>query len=226
MAILIAEDESKLRSHLKHLCETNGFETYLASSYKEALDWLNQTTFSFDLIILDRMLGDGSGEDLIDLFQKKNPSVRILVLSALATSEEKAKIINRGADDYLSKPFTHYELIARVRALLRRTKSSEPLKPIKMIGNTTLDLFAHRVFMGEKQIDLSNKEYRLLSLLCETPQRVFPKYDIFDRIWETGYDIDSNVVEVTIMHLRRKLSEKGSNIQILSKRNLGYWVEI
>lgn len=225
MAILIVEDDSKLRTHLKNICTVNGFENHAAGSLAEAKEWLGQKTYSIQLVILDRMLGDGSGEELIDLLQKHDPSIRILVLSALGSPAEKAKIIEKGADDYLAKPFAHFELVARLRALLRRGKNNESVKPMKILGNTTLDLLAHRVFLGEKSIDLSNKEYRVLSLLCDAPQRVFPKYDIFDRVWESGFDMDSNVVEVTIMNLRRKLSDSGSSIQIQSKRNLGYWIE-
>lgn len=226
MSVLIVEDEEKLRSYLKKILSAEGFETFIAESYSSGSEWLDDDLHDIELVILDRMLGDGDGIELLKKWKKKRSQTAILILSALGSSDEKARILDLGADDYLAKPFSTFELIARCRSLLRRKPMAQQPATVRILGNTSVDLLSHRIFVGEVPIDLSNKEYRVLSLLSEKIQRVFTKYELFDRVWEAGYDIESNVVEVTIKNLRRKLIDSQSDIKIISKRNIGYWIEI
>lgn len=226
MSILIVEDEEKLRDYLKMTLETEGHQIVLAENFSQASEWQEQTHIPLELVVMDRMLGDGDSIDLIKTWKKKHPQTSILMLSALSSAEEKGRVLDLGADDYLGKPFSTFELLARIRSLLRRKFGDSAPSQVKILGNTRVDLLSHRIFVGETPLDLSNKEYRVLTILCEKTQRVFSKFELFDRVWEASYDLESNVVEVTIKNLRRKLSTVNSDVKIISKRNIGYWVEV
>ncbi|MFZ4403593.1 MAG: response regulator transcription factor [Pseudobdellovibrionaceae bacterium] len=225
MAIVIVEDDTQLRESLEALLTTHGYEVIAISNYKEASDFLTRPQTIPELIILDRMLGSYDGADLCPMIEKISPRPYVLILSALNTALERSQIIDRGADDYLGKPYTQSELLSRIRALLRRGQPSGPSQLYKFKGNSRIDVLNHRVYVNEVPVDLSQKEYQLLHVMMMSPQKIFSKYELLERVWEAQADIESNVVEATIRNLRKKLEEVKSDLQIISKRNMGYWIE-
>jgi DNA-binding response OmpR family regulator len=146
-----------------------------------------------------------------------------LVLSTIGNAIEKAKVIDLGADDYMSKPFSVEELLSRVKSLMRRPR--EVKSQILSYGEVVMNFDSQTAEAKGKKLDLSRKEFLMLSTLMKKPTRVFNKFQLLDLVWDTNTDVESNVVEVTIMNLRKKLQDTGCKAQILSRRNVGYWIE-
>ncbi len=222
MKILLAEDDIRLAEHLvsnlrehgfliKHVSDKVGLECSLADSDK------------IDVIILDRLLGAFDSKHLLPKMRQKWSGTPILVLSAISTPNERTDLLNMGADDYLGKPFSTQELIARVRALLRRT--SAPTGNFIQVGNLTINSIKRIILVGNSFDVLPAKEFVLLLTLCQEPGRVWSKDDLLDYVWGHATEVETNVVEATITNLRKKLSEIGANIMIKNMRNTGYWVE-
>jgi len=224
MHVLVIEDEARIRRFVGDALKAEGHAVQSCSSYDEAQAAIEDPiSFAFDAVILDRMLRDKDGTELIAPLKSRCPNCGILVLSALNTPEEKATVLDLGADDYLSKPFSLLELSARIRALSRRTKKLPGR--LMLLKNCQIDLLAHEVRVNGKKIDLSSREYQVLSVFAQNPGRIFNKFQLLDQVWNTQHDIESNVVEVTINNLRRKMETVASELHILSKRNVGYWIE-
>jgi DNA-binding response OmpR family regulator len=177
---------------------------------------------------MDRLLGNDDSKALLSKVKNKFKSSLILFLSALNSPAEKASLLDEGADDYLGKPFSLVELQARVRALLRRHSQNFGVKPDGIyinLGDVIIDLKTRHVTCNGQKIDLTPKEFSLLVNFCENKNRVYSKFQLLDIIWETNLDIESNVIEVNIMNLRKKLESHDSLLKIQSKRNVGYWLE-
>lgn len=224
MHVLIVEDDPRILKFLKDALTSNGNTTAVASSLEVArLALLNGQT-PFDMVILDRMLGGSDGATLIPEIKRRLQSCGILVLSALSESSEKATVLDQGADDYLAKPFTLLELTARIRSIERRIRSSSAGRVVRL-GDLSLDLVAHRLSIGANVVDLSQKEFQLFVVLAQEPGRVHSRFQLLDRVWNAQFDIESNVVEVTVNNVRRKLEASGASAKILSKRGVGYWLE-
>lgn len=224
MHLLIVEDEARILSFLHDALSAEGHSVESCATYDSALTTLqNPVSSKFDAVILDRMLQGKEGAKLIPFIRAKNPASGILVLSAINTPEEKAAVLDLGADDYLGKPFSLEELSARVRVLSRRMSGSSTNKI--RLGNSELDLVAHTLQIAGKKCDLPHREFQVLCLFMQNPGKVFNRFQILDRVWNAQYDIESNVVEVTINNIRRKIETEGSSFQLLSKRNIGYWLE-
>ena len=224
MDILIVEDELRVRRFLEEALRSEGHVVYPCVSIEEAESWMAIEDHLPDLVILDRMLNDLDGLDLIKPLKKKYADCKILILSAIGIADEKARALDLGADDYLSKPFSLAELSARLRALGRRN-SGKSSPTTLLLGNLSVDLKTQTAATPQTKLDLSKKEFSLLCTLASHPSRVFTKFQIIDRVWDQQADIESNIVEVTIKNLRRKLEAAGSGAKILSKRNVGYWIE-
>lgn len=224
MEILIVEDELKVSKFLEEALKSEGHTVHACRNYEEAETWLQVEGSDPEVVILDRTLGDGDGIELIRPLKEKFPACKILVLSAIGIADEKAVALDRGADDYISKPFSLAELSARIRAISRRGSTGAHPTQLKL-GNLTVDLRTQNVLTESGKVDCSKKEFQLLTTLATHPRRVFTKYQLLDRIWDTQADIESNIVEVTVKNLRRKLEAARSTAQILSKRNVGYWIE-
>ena len=219
--VLIVEDESKLLAFLKETMENEGFEVTACSSYSELESLVSEATHAvgFDVVILDRMLRQQDSVFAIGILKRKFSSAKILILSAINSPSEKAVTLDRGADDYLSKPFASEELIARVRALLRRAPT------VFTVGNVSIDIADRAVKIGQEKVALANKEFMLLRTFLEQPGRVFTKNQLAEKVWEMKADVDTNAVEMTISNLRRKLEEQGATLKIRNSRNVGYWLE-
>lgn len=217
--ILIVEDETKLLSLLARIIAEEGFSTFTCASFGELENLLKIPVKRFDVIILDRLLHGKDSASLVTQIKDVLPEVKIMILSAINSASEKATLLDLGADDYLAKPFSSEELIARIRVLLRRSL------PELRFGNLILNTEKRSAKVDEKEISLQNKEFALLKTLIRTPGKVFNKIFLYEHVWEVSTEVESNVVEATVNKLRRRLEEAGANVSIKSTRNKGYWIE-
>lgn len=223
MRVLVVEDEKKVRSFITQALTESGIGVDAVSTISDMMTSLK--TGTYDVIVLDRML---HGEDSIDYLhdiRKSAPKAKILVLSALSEVEERVKGLSEGADDYLGKPFHISELVARLRALLRRAEPGDRVQrdTIIIYEDLKIDLSTQRVARGDVKIDLTSKEFKTLCLLARHPGQIFSKTKILDEAWDLNHYPESNVVEVTIANLRGKL-DKGGKPLIHSRRGVGYWL--
>lgn len=217
--VLVVEDELRLLEHLTQLLKDEGFEVAPSASIDELERIANQPEDHFDLLLLDRMM---HGKDTADLFEKLKASLplsKILVMSAIDTSSEKIRLLDLGADDYLAKPFDSQELVARVRALLRRDRVN------MQFGNLTLNSESRVIKVDGQEFSLPNKEFVLLRTLLQIPGRVYSKTYLYQQVWDMKTDVESNVVETTVNKLRKRLVEAGASLSIKNARSSGYWVE-
>ncbi len=225
MHVLVVEDEQKIRDFLVNGLKAEGHTTLGAASFQSAKETIEQDSEQLiDFVLLDRMLEDQDGCELIPLLKKTHPKCAILILSAVGSAEEKADLLDKGADDYVSKPFSFVELSARIRVLSRRNPVGEVRKHL-VFRDCKVDLVEHSVAISGKKLELSQKEYQLLLIFLKQPGRVYNRFQLLDQIWNSQYEVESNVVEVTINNLRRKLESSKSEVIIASKRNIGYWIE-
>lgn len=222
MKILLVEDDVKLSEHLTTNLRDEGFQISSALSETELRERIasNERT---DLVILDRLLGTTDAKTYVPQMKVKWPHVPILILSAISTPNERMELLNKGADDYLGKPFSTGELVARVRALLRRTSGKN--SPYLQVGDLVIDTMKRVIIFGDSSLLLPTKEFFLLRTLCQEPGRVWRKEDLLDQIWGQTSEVDTNVVEATITNVRKKLSDLGVSVLIKNMRNAGYWVE-
>lgn len=222
MNVLLVEDEVRIAGFVADGLRAEHHSVEVADALENARTFL-ESMKEFDVVILDRMLDDKDGTTLIPIIKQKSPDTAVLILSAISSAEEKAKVLDQGADDYLSKPFSLVELSARLRSLVRRPRNtgSQTLK----LKQCEVDLIHHTVSVRGSTIELSAKEFQLFLTFAQQPGRVYNKFQLLSKVWETQHDIESNVVEVTVNNLRRKLESAMSGIAILSKRNVGYWIE-
>ncbi len=223
MRILVIEDEPKIARAIKQGLELKG---YVVDSVYDGDDGLAYAKDSvYDLIVLDRMLpGSKDGIEICKILREEKNSVPIIMLTARGTLGDKVEGLNAGADDYLVKPFAFDELIARVRALLRRPKQNINNK--LEVGPLSLDSINYTVKRDDKIINLTHKEFMLLEYLMRHPKQVVTKEMIIDHVWNEESDILLNTVEVYIGYLRKKLEDqdqfKNSEPIIKTKRGFGY----
>lgn len=224
MNVLIVEDEASLSQFLSDSLKKEGYGVQVATSMEELNTLVEQKSKDPQAIVLDRLLHGLDSSEKIPTLKVRFPNSKIIVLSAIGGPTEKGKILDMGADDYVSKPFSIEELVARIRVSQRyNVKASQT---IQSYGNLSLNLFSQSAEVEGKKLELSKKEYQLLTALLHTPTKVFNRYQLLDSIWDIHADVESNVVEVTIKNLRKKLESVQANVQILSKRNVGYWIEV
>ncbi len=224
MQILILEDEPKVAEFLCHALRGEGHQV-LWLTCLEDLEALDEKGQHFDVAIFDRMLGTKDSLTQIPAFKKKFSHSALLVLSAINNPEERAQALDAGADDYMGKPYSLLELLARLRALKRREGPQHQEKTSFQVGELHLDCVSHKAFFQNKRLDFSAKEFQILVLLMKRPGQVFTKYQLLDQIWDTQLDLESNVVETTMRNIRRKLEDSQVNVRIESRRNVGYWIE-
>lgn len=224
--VLVVEDENAIVTMLKYNLEHGGFRVNVATDGEEALVAVEEQ--KPDIILLDWMLPSISGVQVCERLRMKESTrlVPVIMLTARGEESDRVRGLDSGADDYMTKPFSPNELIARINALLRRTR---PVFASKMLsfGGINADLNTHRVTVGKDDVHLGPTEFRLLCHFLETPNQVFSREQLLDAVW--GYDIyvELRTVDVHIRRLRKSLSDAQSGIEDLIKtvRSVGYVME-
>jgi DNA-binding response OmpR family regulator len=218
MRILIAEDDPRLGASLKQGLEESHYAVDLATDGSTALA-LGQDV-DYDLIVLDVRLPQLSGFDVCRDLRRQNRMMPIIFLTALGDIEQRVTGLDLGADDYLVKPFAFLELQARIRALLRRESGARSSQ--LGFGDIRLDPSTHEVWRGPRLIDLSSKEYALLEFLMRHPRQVLSRQVIAEHVWDMDADHLSNVIDVYVSYLRRKLCTEGESDVLQAVRGYGY----
>jgi heavy metal response regulator len=219
MRILIVEDERKISSYVKRGLEEQGYAVDAAYNGRDGLDWAQAAPY--DLILLDIMLPEMDGITVCKELRRMSNPTPILILTARDAIDDRVAGLDAGADDYLIKPFAMKELLARVRAMTRRI-SSAPKSPILQVADLSLDTLTHYVIRGDKKIKLTAKEYAVLECLMREPERVLTRTMIAEHVW--NYDVfnQSNIVDVYIRNLRRKIDDDCDLKLIHTVRGAGY----
>ncbi len=215
--ILVIEDEKGILRGLKDLLTYEGYIVDLARSGKEGLELASQQ--APDLVVLDWMLPDLDGLEVCRRMRRLG-NQPILMLTAKDAVSDRVRGLDAGADDYMVKPFENDELLARIRALLRRTLV-ERVKVLEY-DDLKLDSSTYQAFWKGREITLTSKEYDLLELFMRHPEQVIPRKVIFQRVWENDFGGESNVLDVYIRYLRRKLEAEGEQRLIQTVRGVGY----
>lgn len=218
MRILIVEDDSRLLTQLDQLLQKNGYSVDLADDGAKALYLLNE--HPYDLAIIDIGLPILDGFEVIQKARKNEVSCPILILTARDRWQEKVEGLDAGADDYLTKPFHNEELLARVKALIRRAAGKA--HPIIEKGPITLDTLSEEVTLNGQYIELTAYEYKVLEYLLLNPQKIISKTELTEHIYDQDFDLDSNVIEVFVGRLRKKIDPDGSINPIETLRGRGY----
>ncbi len=221
MRILIIEDEIKTASYLKKGLAENGFVVDVAHQGEEGLDLA--LIYDYDLIILDVMLPQMDGWSIISEIRNNRKQTPVLFLTARDKVQDRVKGLELGADDYLIKPFAFSELLARIRVILRRGPIKLPEK--LSIADLEIDLLAHKVNRGGQPIDLTHKEFVLLSFMAQRAGQVLSRTMIAEQVWDINFDSDTNVVDVAIRRLRQKIDDPFVKKLIHTVRGVGYVVE-
>lgn len=222
MKVLFIEDDAEICQFVSQYLNTKGLSVTLANNRSE-IEACLRARDTFSCIILDRLIENFDTKSLLPEFKKNWPTVPIIILSAISTPEEKADLLNRGADDYVGKPFSAGELYARIQARSRGVQLSQ--EQFLRLGNTVLDLLKRKVIVNDQSQTFPSKEFLLLQNLMREPGKVWSKPDLLDSIWGTYLKTESNVVETTVLNLRKKLAEMNSDLQVKNLRNSGYWIE-
>ena len=220
MKILLVEDEIKVSKFIKKGLEEQSYQVKAAYDGQTGIRMANAD--AYDLIILDILLPKQNGFDVCKTIRKKNNEVPILMLTALGTLNDKITGLDCGADDYLTKPFHFRELLARIRALKRRSNSSEISSRIIQLDDLIIHLESKEVKRGNKTIILTAREFRLLELLAVNKGRVLSRSVIAEKIWEQSFDSGSNVIDVYVNYLRKKIDHNHSKKLIHTIIGMGY----
>jgi DNA-binding response OmpR family regulator len=218
MRILLVEDEHSLAVVLKRGLEEHTYAVDLAKDGEEALAFVS--TEPYDLVILDVMLPDVDGYTVCRQLRAEHHNMAVLMLTARDAVEDRVKGLDSGADDYLVKPFDPRELLARVRALLRRDRHERD--PLLRVGDIVLDATSREVRRGERSIELTTREYAILELFVRNPDRVLSREEIAQHVWPFDFTAMSNVIDVYVGTLRRKLGDNEEPRLLRTVRGTGY----
>ena len=218
MRILVVEDEKKLASSLKRGLEADGFAVDVALTGDDGL-WM-ATEHDYDGIVLDIMLPGINGYKICGTLRDDGNWTPILMLTAKDGELDEAEALDTGADDFLRKPFSHLVLVARLRALLRRGAKERPVE--MSAGDLRVDPNQRRCWRGDMEIELTAREFSVLEYLIRNSSTVVSKRDILDHVWDYDFDGDSNIIEVYVRHLRKKIDEPFDRASIQTVRGSGY----
>jgi two-component system OmpR family response regulator len=218
MRVLVVEDETKMAGLLKRGLEEEGYAVDVAADGGEAI-WL-ATENQYDAVVLDVMLPDLDGFDVCRRLREAGRWSPVLMLTARDGVGDRVRGLDVGADDYLTKPFAFAELLARIRALVRRGTPSRPA--VLRAGDLTLDPATHRVARGDVAIDLTAKEFALLEYLMRHPGEVLSRTRLIEHLWDFAYEGGSNVVDVYVRYLREKVDRPFGRDTIETVRGAGY----
>jgi len=220
MAILMVEDDERISGFVKRGLEAESYFVDVANNGKEALEVASSSVY--DLILLDLMLPDMTGQEICRRLRVADIKTPILMLTAMDGLEDKVEGLRIGADDYLTKPFAFEELIARVQALLRRTHGYQQESVELVVGDLVLNRESRTVHRNKQQIDLTPKEFTLLDYLMLNENKVLSREKILNNVWGYNSDPLTNVVEVYIRNLRRKIDCDDYHPLIKTSRGFGY----
>ena len=221
MRVLVVEDEVSLAELIKEGLEDEGYSVDLAYDGEEGFDLAANEPY--DVIVLDIMLPKKDGFEIVRDLRSDGVKTPVLMLTAKSATEDKVLGLNSGADDYLTKPFSFDELLARIRALLRR--SFGEVRSVVRVSDLELNINTHEVKRSGKPIELTSKEYALLEYLVLNKNKLLSRMDIVEHIYDYNYDFDSNVVDVLVARLRRKIDKGFDKKLIHTVRGAGYMVK-
>jgi len=217
MRILVIEDEVKMSGFIRKGLEEAGYVVEVAQSASAGL--MLSANGEFDLVILDVMLPDGNGIDVARQLRNEDFKGFILMLTALGGTKDRVRGLDAGADDYLPKPFEFDELLARVRALLRRREGGVSSLQFE---DLTMDLVRRKVTRGTEEVSLTQKEFSLLEYFLRNANRPLTRTEIGENVWDVHFDNESNVIDVYVRHLRKKIDEPFSYKLIHTLTGYGY----
>lgn len=221
MRILVVEDEKKTAAYLQKGLSEQGFVVDVAHDGEDGLHLARSG--NYDLVILDVLLPQRDGWSILAELRRSGMQTPVLFLTARDTIPERVKGLELGADDYLVKPFAFSELLARVRTILRRGPGRQP--ETLRIADIEIDLLGHKAMRAGKRLDLTPKEFALLSLLASRPGEVLSRTFIAERVWDMNFNSDTNVVDVAVRRLRGKVDDPFAAKLIHTVRGVGYVLE-
>lgn len=221
MRILVVEDEKRIADFLCRGLEGAGYAVDSAENGATAIECVHST--DYDLVVLDRMLPDMDGLQVLERIRGRKVGPPVLILSARGALDDRVKGLETGADDYLVKPFAFVELLARVRALLRR---GQPAPERLQVGDLALDCVRRKVTRGGETIDLAPKEFGILEYMMRNKGRPLSRTMIVEHVWDMDYDGLTNIVDVYIRHLRSKIDDRFSQKLIQTVRGIGYMIDV
>jgi DNA-binding response OmpR family regulator len=217
--VLLIEDDPRVVRFVRRGLEAEGFAVDVANDGEEGLEFGRSN--DYDVVILDRMLPGMDGMEVCDSLRRGRRPCAILMLTAKDSLQDKVEGLHGGADDYLTKPFAFDELLARLRALLRRARY-QAVEPVLQIADLVLDPASRKARRGQREILLTVKEYMLLAYLMENAGRVLSRTRILNHVWGYSFDPGSKVVDVYIRYLRQKIDTDGAVPLIHTMRGFGY----
>ena len=221
MRILVVDDEPALRDALKRALAVEGYDVDLAADGQEALDRLYTPNGRPDAVVLDVMMPRVDGLEVCRRLRAGGDRIPVLILTARDAVSDRVEGLDAGADDYLVKPFALQELLARLRALLRRA-SGDGDQPVLRFEDLSLDPVTREVRRGDRALELTRTEFNLLELFLSNPRRVLTRSVIFDRVWGYDFGLSSNSLEVYVGYLRRKTEGGGEPRLLHTVRGVGY----
>ncbi|HET9188928.1 MAG TPA: response regulator transcription factor [Acidothermaceae bacterium] len=220
MHVLIVEDDARIASFLDKGLRAEGYVTTLAGNAVEAVTYLDALADDLSLVLLDLGLPDSSGDVVLKRVRQKRADVSVIILTARTDVADKVRGLDLGANDYVTKPFAFEELLARIRAALRT--AAQPTTTELVVGDLRLDLLTKVAWRAGQRIDLAPREWALLELFMRSPTHVLTRQRILNQVWDYGFDAGSNVVDVYVGYLRRKLNRDGLPALIQTVRGAGY----
>lgn len=218
MRVLLVEDDTRMAAALRRGLKADGIAVDIAARGEEALGAARAT--DFDAVVLDVMLPGQDGFETCRRMRADGLWMPIIMLTARDAVEDRVRGLDEGADDYLTKPFSLAELLARLRALVRRGPVERPA--VLAVGNLQLDPAAHQAWRGEEELRLSGREFALLETFMRRPGQVLSQLQLLDAVWDLGYEQRSNVVEVYVRYLREKIDRPFGIESLETVRGLGY----
>ncbi|MCB0191287.1 MAG: response regulator transcription factor [Anaerolineae bacterium] len=220
MRVLVVEDEDRIAGFLKKGLEEESYAVDVAFDGVSALEWVAGA--QYDVILLDVMLPGLTGFEVCQILRQRSVDAPILMLTARDEIDDRVKGLDSGADDYLPKPFAFKELLARIRALTRRSASTPTTDVVLTFADLQLDTVTHKAKRGQRDIELTPKEYALLEFFLRHPRRPLSRTQVRESIWGYNYFGASNVVDVYVRHLRQKLEANGESPLLHTVRGVGY----
>ncbi len=218
MKILVVEDEAAIVRFLERGLAAHGHHVLSTGNGEEGVRLAAED--AVDLVLLDIKLPGLDGQKVLTLIRAGRPNLPVIMLTARDDLENKVGALDAGADDYLTKPFAFEELLARIRAVSRR--ADRPTQTRLQLQDLAIDLLSRRVWRGERQVELSSREFALLEYFMRHPRQVLSRQQILSAVWDYAFDPGSNVVDVYVRHLRNKIDRRGEPSLIQTVRGAGY----